>query len=84
MNPSVCDFLITAHYKQSLESGSGIYLMQAGQFARRTGDPLSSVWDVGVHLLVMSHLESMRRHVFVPIPLSSPLGLWLVSVSRLV
>lgn len=81
MNPSVCDFLITAHYKQVLESGSGIRLMQAGQFAQSTGGPLSSVWDVGVHLLVMSHLESMRRHVFVPI---TPLGPWLVSVSRLV
>lgn len=75
-------FLITAQHKQALESGSGIYLMRAGQFAQSTGGTLSSVWEVGVHLLVMSHLESMRRHVFVTI--TSPLGPWLVSVSRLV
>lgn len=83
MNPSVYDFLITAHYKQVLESGSGIYLWQAGQSAWSTRGPLSSAWDVGVYLLVMCHLESMRHHVFVPITLFSPLGPWLVSVSRL-
>lgn len=48
-------------------------------FARSAGGFLSSFWKWD--LLIMSHLESMRKHVFVPV--FSSLGLWFVSVSSL-